>query len=40
VIVEERYAEDGRVSLEVDNSKDAPLMDGFVVELEGDMSND
>jgi hypothetical protein len=40
VIVEERHAEDGRVALEVDNSKNAPLMDGFVVQLEGDMSGD
>jgi hypothetical protein len=40
VIMEERHAEDGRVALEVDNSKDAPLMDGFVIQLEGDVSND
>ena len=40
VIVEEGHAEDGRVALEVDNPKDALLMDGFVVQLEGDMSND
>ena len=38
--MEEGHSEDSRVAWEVDNSKDALLMDGFVVQLEGDMSND